>query len=105
MSLGLQPAEPVSEAILAPSKMQLFVCLASQDHFATPPAARPVCPAPAGRRLLGRRRRGASPARQVHSKAPVTTDARPAGQESTSYRGARRAVSCAQKTTTALAQM
>ncbi|XP_074397778.1 uncharacterized protein LOC106629338 isoform X2 [Zonotrichia albicollis] len=35
MSLGLQPAGPVSEAIIAPSKMQLFVCLASQDPSAS----------------------------------------------------------------------
>ncbi|OWK62418.1 hypothetical protein RLOC_00004302 [Lonchura striata] len=73
MSLGLQPAEPVSEAILAPSKMQLFVCLASQDHFATPAAARPVSPAPAGRRLLGRRRRAASPARQLIHPYTIAT--------------------------------
>ncbi|KAM7021856.1 uncharacterized protein RBU47_002941 [Passerculus sandwichensis] len=105
MSLGLQPAGPVSEAIIAPSKMQLFVCLASQDHSATPAAAPAAGPALGDRRRLGRRRRRVRPARQVHSKVPMTADARPAGQGSTNYSGARRAVSCAQKITTALARM
>lgn len=105
MSLGLLPAEHVRKAILAPSKMQLFVCLACLDHFATPPAAQRVCLVPGDKRLFRRHRRSARLAPQVCSKVPVTTNASSAGQENTSYSGARRAVTCAQKITSALAQM
>lgn len=31
----LKPYSSLFQAILAPNKMQLFVCLASQDHFAS----------------------------------------------------------------------
>lgn len=104
-SRGPQPAARARKVILAHSKMQLLVCLACLDRSATPPAARCVWPVLLGVRLHGRLLRSVHCAGQVRSKVWVMTPASPASQGNTNCSRARRAVTCVQRTTTALAQM
>ncbi|XP_019334328.1 uncharacterized protein LOC102565712 isoform X2 [Alligator mississippiensis] len=105
MSRGHQLAACVEKGILAPSKTQHFVFPVLVDHSATQPTAARAQFALVEKRQSVKLLKNVHLACQVCLKLLVTTNAKSARRENTNYKWARRAVTYAQKITTALAQM